>query len=150
MSLIRRLVIDTARRLWSLYAIAAGMLFFLAWISNVSLRRSELLGTFDHLFGWSMASAWFLAASPVMLLEGREIVRLPISRREIWIARWWLAVVVPATAIAIGLGAGALMGHVSAGPERFVLAMVYCCLYAGCYMAVSAAIPLTSFRTPGG
>ena len=84
------------------------------------------------------------------LLEAREIARLPVSRREIWIARWSLAVVVPPTAIAIGLAAGALMGHVSAGPDRFLLAMLYCCLYGGCYMAVSAAVPLTAFRTPGG
>jgi hypothetical protein len=139
---VRRIIVDTVRRLWTMYAIAGGALLFLGWITSRALADGVSLGSPADVPAWTMAMAWFLAFMPATVLEAREIARLPISRREMWIARWWLAVAVPAAVVAIGLAAVVAGFQYGVGTAQFALCLIYCALWGGSFMAVSAAFPM--------
>jgi hypothetical protein len=44
----------------------------------------------------AMALSCLMGLTPETTLRQREIVQLPVSRRDIWVVKWWLAVAVPA------------------------------------------------------
>lgn len=140
--LSRRIVIDTVRRLWTVYAMLSGGILGLSWIGARAFANGADLGAMGDVRALSMASAWFLALTPAIVLEQREIARLPVSRREMWIARWWLSTIVPAVLIAAAL----LLAAQVSGPQwpsgnAVVFPALYALLYGGCFMAVTALLP---------
>lgn len=138
MTSTRRLVVDTLRRHAAWYAAAAVLLAALSWIRGRAAAEGEALGSRGDLLAYSLTAAWFLAFLPALVLEAREITQLPISRRDHWIARWWLAVVAPSVGIAVAVGLGSLVGGTSLAP----LTPLFTVLYGGCFMALTAVFPL--------
>ncbi len=134
----RRLFIDTIRRAWLMYAMA-----FLS-VLGVSAVRSKAaldgvdLGVGGDAVAWSLAATWFVAFVPMVILEQREIARLPVSRREFWIVRCWLSAIIPAAMSAVMLSLAALVSPTTAlDSSVVVLATCYSFLYGGCFLAVT-------------
>lgn len=139
--LTRRLILDTIRRLWTVYAMAVGFIFVLSWLATQARHDGVDFRTVTDALMWSMVATWFLAFTPLTALEQREITRMPMSRREFWIARWCLAVAVPATLLAASVALATFVDPAIRG-ETIALTFLYCALYGGCFMALNAVLPV--------
>lgn len=133
----------------TIYAIAFAIILLLGVLANSSLTEGDVLWPPSHVLSWSLAAAWFMACSPAMLLDAREVNTLPISRRELWIVRWWLAVVAPSALLGLATSVASLAGSPAAGPDHTALVLIFCAGYGGCYMALTAAFPLAGAFRPG-
>ncbi len=145
----RRLIIDLVRRTWITYAIAGGFIFLQQLVVAGARADGVVLRNAPDTLRWSLTAFWFLAFFPAMSLDNREITLLPVSRRELWIVRWRLAVVAPVVLMPLVLGAAMLTVGSDLGLERLPAVVLYCALYGGCSMALSAAFPLVPATEPG-
>jgi hypothetical protein len=66
----------------------------------------------------AMTAAWFLAIVAGNHLQTREITRLPVTRRDLWVCHWWLAVVGPGVVTGAAAAIGAAWVN-SASPQLF-------------------------------
>jgi hypothetical protein len=128
---------------------AGALIFAMNLIQNGSWADGAALKNAPDLVAWSLTATWFLAFFPTMALDGREIAHLPISRRDMWIVRWYLAVFLTAVLFATAFGASGLLQRADIGASRAVTIAVYCALYGGCYMAITAVFPLLVASEPG-
>lgn len=144
----RRLILDTLRRLWMVCAMALFFLAMMAWLSRLAATDGATIGVQADPMAWALGMTWFLAFMPTTFLEAREIAMLPISRRRMWIVRWSLAVVVFPSLIGVALALSAAAGAAFGG-ATVALTLLYCTLYGGCFMALTAVIPFRTVRTQG-
>lgn len=135
-------MVDGVRRMWPMYAFAGIAIFLQIWVVSRAHADGVVLKSPADLFAWSLTACWMLAFMPAAL-DSREIALLPVSRREMWVARWWLAAVWPAILIAAVFVFGRLVFRSETTIEQIFTVAVYCSFYGGCYMAVTAVFPLT-------
>lgn len=128
---------------------AGALIFLMNLITSHSRADGVVLHNPPDLLAWSLTATWFLAFLPAMVLDGREIAQLPMSRREMWIVRWTLAVVVTAALFGTAFGAASLLRGADIGIARVATVALYCGLYGGCYMAITAVFPLLVASEPG-
>lgn len=86
--MVFHLVIDAMRRKWLRGAIAVLQLYIFF----------NMLGKFwpsTQGVGWTMSGAVFLSVLAGDHYQSRELYQLPVSRRQWWLARWWLCITAP-------------------------------------------------------
>jgi hypothetical protein len=138
-----RIVTDALRRLWLLYAIAAAAILAIESLNRAALADGVQLFTPADVYAWCLAVTWLLAIAPVSALELREVWLLSVSRRQLWIAYWSLAVVAPILVIAIATGLAELVTSGSGfGADRMVLLILFATIYGGSQTALKAFSPL--------
>lgn len=139
----RRLIADFVRRQWLLYTTMAVAAALMGLLITAARHRGVLLVTDQQFVGTILAVAWFLTFIPVLLMEQREIALLPVSRREFWIAKWWLGVAVAPTAVCVVAAPAAIpvLGHVLR-PDETAVAVLLSTSYCGALVAMIARWPL--------
>ena len=131
-----RLVVDFIRRS---YQPVAAVMIALFW------GRTESGSTGMR---WAFAASMWLVflIGPVWVfatLTPTPVRLLPVSRREIWRARWWLAFVVPVAISAAGKLIGVLLVALRGTPANwpaFMLSIAYDAAYCGLFLGL---VPLT-------
>lgn len=131
-----RLIVDFFRRTKQPWAV---LLFAYFWLlaERGSLRLQWVMAgcmTMVIMFGPVAAFA---------LLTSRVAQLLPVSRREIWLARWWLGLAIPVGIAAAGKLAGAIVARISGDPvtdwQALSLSIVYDAVFPSLFMG---AVPL--------
>lgn len=130
--MVWRLVVDAVRRRWMMGVLAVFQLH------NVA-RIGPTVATSVDPFAWALVFAWFMSVPALPLFQGREIYQLPLRRRTLWRARWWLATVgaVLISQIGMSLGVWTVRFEWPHG-EPLALIVVYAFLYCGCDMALQS------------
>jgi len=131
-----RLVVDFIRRTGLFFA--AALIAFFWWQGGGRSTGSRVA------FAGSMWMVFMLGPVSVFaLLTPLPVRLLPVSRREIWRARWWLAIVVPVAISAAGKLTGMLalvLNGRSANWPAFALSTAYDVAYCGFFLGL---VPLT-------
>jgi hypothetical protein len=145
MTMTIRLVLDVARRIWMVYALAA---FYLSMQYFVMPDLgAQSLGT---IVATSCAAVYFVGvASPFLALAAREVVQLPVTRRDLWLTRVILGTVLP-TLMTTTLKLAALAfsrtyGATFALPD-VLLSSVYDFVYVGAFLGLAAPMKFTPGR----
>ncbi|MEI6245104.1 MAG: hypothetical protein WCQ64_08655 [Acidobacteriota bacterium] len=130
------LLIECARRVLPTYVIGVFFMMSLGWAGQLLRLDSAGFATrgTSGILAWAMATAWALALIPTGTLQSREVAQLPVSRRDLWVARWWLAVVMPAATATVASAIGMAMVRASrqAGlPAREIILISGCCAVWG-------------------
>ncbi len=132
----RRLLLECARRMLPTYL--AGVFFILGvgWARQLVLLDGPDFAArgASGILAWAMAASWLMALIPTSTLQSREVAQLPASRRDLWVARWWLAVVIPAATATVASAIGTAMVSASrqAGlPAREIILISGCCAVWG-------------------
>jgi hypothetical protein len=146
---IRRLILDTARRSWGAYATQIGIVCLFSSIANLAFDDGVVLARPSSVYALAMAVCWYLAFVPTAMLDAREIWRLPIARTDLWGARWWLGIAGPPAGLAIAFVLGKVTSTSGVSVELAVLSLLFCTLYNGCALALSAVFPLTAHAGGG-
>ena len=140
---VRRLAIDLIGRIRLIYAGAAVCFAFTALLASRARQDGVVFLTAPGVTAFSLAASWLLAHQPMSLLDQREVVRLPVSRRDLWLAKWWLgALVAP---LAIGAMAVAVLAVAAPAQIAFaevVLIPLFGVLYCGGFMTLNAWWPI--------
>lgn len=147
--LVKRLVVDALRRCWVVYAAVFGMTLGLSWLGAKAASETAVFSNMQDVLPWGLIGAWFAGIPLMVFLEFRELTMLPVSRREAWRARWWLAVCLAPLAASGGLVAAHAMFSAPATVETLILSFVYGVLYAGCGLVMQIAMPLSAQRLHG-
>lgn len=99
----RRLLLECARRMAQMGS--AGMLFLCGMgVWQIALVADGATLKISGILATAMTLSWLIGLTPETTLRQREIVQLPVSRRDLWVVRWWLGVTVP-TVIVTAAGA---------------------------------------------
>jgi hypothetical protein len=144
-----RIVLDYLRRHWSMYVVAAFpvSVFWIGAAEAVPLSRQLIVAVtliVAGVIGPAMAAVRF---------PQREVRLLPVSRRELWLARWLVSVVVPSLWTLVPLVAGCWLATLRlrfgpVGRDTLILAPICVFLYLGVLMAAHGLIDIG--REPGG
>ena len=131
--MVFRLVFDAARRKWLMGAFLVFQLYIFFKIPWKYWPSSDGMA-------WTMAGAAFLTALADELFRSREIHQLPVSRRTLWLARWWLSM----TALALMAQLATIFAYWEArshwpSVDYVVLSLIFAVLYCGCAMALQAS-----------
>jgi len=141
MTVVRRVAVDVARRTWWIYAVTTGVICINGLLASRDFD-GEQIRSMPNLIAWALAASWFLAAAPMPLMETRELTMLPVSRRQFWIARWWLSVTGPAATLAVAVGVGAVVPGAGFGLGETLMVISLGVLYAGCFTALNTVVGL--------
>lgn len=128
--MVFRLVIDGVRRTWRVAAFAVFQLC-------MGFKMLGQVWPSSDRMAWTLSGALFLSFQAGLVFKSRELYQLPVSRRTLWLARWWLVVTAPVV-IAQLAGTFAWWPAVSRWPtvDQIVLSMTFGVLYCGCHMAL--------------
>ena len=78
----------------------AGVLFMCGiGLWQISRLADGATPEISSVLATAMTISWLMGLTPETTLRQREIVQLPVSRRDLWVVRWWLAVAVPAVIV---------------------------------------------------
>ena len=133
---ISRLVVDFIRR--SLQPVAAGLIAFLWWQTEGGSPGVRWVLVASMWLVFMIGPVWVFAQ-----LTPLPVRLLPMSRREIWRARWWLAFVVPVAISAAGKLIAILVVVLRGTPANwpgFALSTAYDAAYCGFFLGL---VPLT-------
>ncbi len=88
------LAMEVTRRLSPMYAVLAFLIIGLGWLRKMAIADGEALAVarVSSVTAIGMTAAWLLAMMVQGHLQKRELVQLPVSRRDVWLCRWWLVV----------------------------------------------------------
>ena len=130
--MVLRLVLDVVRRKWVVIAFAVFQIFLIRKVPWEIWPSSDSMA-------WLFASAALLTTAPGAMLQSRELYQLPVSRREFWRARWWLATAgaVVVAQLAMSLAQRSARSQWPSG-EWLVISTVFAFLYCGCTMTLVA------------
>jgi hypothetical protein len=130
--MVLRLVLDVVRRKRTAIGLAVAQFYLVGKIFWEKWPAADPMA-------FLLAGEAFLIILVMPVLQSREIYQLPVSRRTLWLAHWWLA-----TAGAVLVGQLAMsFAQWSAqsrwpGGEQLVLSTTFAFLYGGCAMALVA------------
>ena len=86
--MVFHLVIDAMRRKWTRGAFSVFQLYIFFNMLGKIWPSTEGVG-------WTMSGSVFLAVLVGDHYQARELYQLPVSRRQWWLARWWLCMTAP-------------------------------------------------------
>ena len=134
--MVRRIAFDFVRRQWRGYATIL-VILLLAWAGGPPVWRASDA----TLVAVAMTAAFCLGPVLTGQFVRREVFLMPVSTRQLWLARWWLATVGAATVVVLP---NLLVPRAS---TALTLAAALCALaYNGVYVAL---LPLLNARPRG-
>jgi len=130
--MVPHLIIDAIRRKWRVSAFSVFQVYILMkFLGDVWPSTAGMAST--------LSAAWFLTIGAGSAFQSREFFQLPVTRRQWWLARWWLSVTAPVVLAHVGFTfAQGLDKSQWPSVEQTVLFMIFGVLYCGCGMAVQS------------
>lgn len=130
------LVRDTARRRWK-------ALSFVIFQSYFYGRTLLTIWPATDPLAWPLACSWFIHSFAESWTTHRVITQLPVSRVDLWRARWWTVMLAPPLLVQPGymLARWSLRSEVPS-PTVLIVSIFWSALYCGVNMAIQ--------RTPYG
>lgn len=143
---------ECVRRVAPMYAMWAFILLMFGSFQRMATTDGvdASVVRFDSLLAGSMTAAWVVAMMVTGHMQRREFNQLPVSRRDLWVSRWWLSVLVPGLVAAVGSAGGELITHYPspnlASTSHVALAVTCCATWGAVSMMMQRTGWLERFK----